>query len=129
MTALRPYLIRAIYEWIVDNQMTPYILVDAEREDLVIPRQYVQDGRIVLNLRPEAVVNLLLGNDEISFQARFGGTPMQLRIPVDAVLAIYARETGKGMIFDEESEGEPPPSGPASDPEEKPKRPTLKVVK
>ncbi len=129
MTALRPYLIRAIYEWIVDNEMTPYILVDAERDELVIPRQYVQDGRIVLNLRPEAVVNLLMGNEELSFQARFGGTPMQISIPVDAVLAIYARETGKGMIFDEETDGDHPPSGPASKPQEKAKRPTLKVVK
>ncbi len=129
MTSLRPYLIRAIYEWIVDNDMTPYILVDAERDDLVIPRQYVQDGRIVLNLRPDAVINLLMGNEELSFQARFGGTPMQVSIPIDAVLAIYARETGKGMIFDEETDGDTPPQGPAPKPQEKPKRPALKVVK
>ncbi len=129
MTALRPYLIRAIYEWIVDNDLTPYILVDADRDDLVIPRQYVQDGRIVLNLRPEAVVNLLMGNEELSFQARFSGAPMQVSIPINAVLAIYAKETGKGMIFDEETDGETPPPGPASKPQEKPKRPTLKVVK
>lgn len=129
MTALRPYLLRAIYEWVVDNNMTPYILVDAERDDLVIPRQYVQEGRIVLNLRPEAVVNLLMGNDELSFQARFGGTPMQVRIPVNAVLAIYAKETGKGMIFDEETDGDTPPPAPSPKPQEKPKRPSLKVVK
>lgn len=129
MTALRPYLIRAIYEWIVDNAMTPYILVDAEREGVNVPRQYIQDGRMVLNLRPEAVVNLLLGNEAICFQARFGGTPMQVQVPVNAVLAIYAKETGKGMIFDEEMDGTSPPSGPAPNKEKTPKRPTLKVVK
>lgn len=129
MTALRPYLIRAIYEWIVDNAMTPYILVDAERGGINVPRQYIQDGRIVLNLRPEAVVNLLLGNEAINFQARFGGTPMQVQVPVNAVLAIYAKETGRGMIFDEEIDGTSPSAGPAPKKEEKPKRPTLKVVK
>ncbi len=129
MTPLRPYLIRAIYEWIVDNDMTPYILVDADQDQVVVPRQYVQDGRIVLNLRPEAVVNLLMGNEEIGFQARFGGTPMQVHVPISAVLAIYAKETGKGMIFDEETDGDtPPPNSPKKTPE-KPKRPALKVVK
>lgn len=129
MTALRPYLIRALYEWIVDNAMTPYILVDAEREGVNVPRQYVQNGKIVLNLRPEAVVNLLLGNETIDFQARFGGVPMQVQVPVNAVLAIYAKETGKGMIFEEETDSTPPPSGPEPKKEEKPKRPALKVVK
>ncbi|HEB78455.1 MAG TPA: ClpXP protease specificity-enhancing factor [Methylothermaceae bacterium] len=132
MTSLRPYLIRALYEWIVDNGMTPYILVDAERDGVVVPRQYVQDGQIILNLHPDAIVNLLMGNEEISFQARFGGTPMTVRIPVGAVLAIYARETGKGMVFDQEMDGEtPPPSGTSSKGEEKPKsrRPALRVVK
>lgn len=129
MTALRPYLIRAIYEWIIDNEMTPYLLVDAERKGVNVPHQYVQNGKIVLNLRPEAVVNLHLGNESITFQARFGGMPMQVQIPVNAVLAIYAKETGKGMIFDEDIDGTSPPSGPAPKKDEKPKRPTLKVVK
>ncbi len=132
MTSLRPYLIRALYEWIVDNGMTPYVLVDAEREGVQVPRRYVQDGRIILNLHPDAIVNLLMGNEEISFQARFGGTPMTIHLPVTAVLAIYARETGRGMVFDEEMDGEtPPPSGPPEKREEKPKskRPTLRVVK
>lgn len=132
MTSLRPYLIRALYEWIVDNGMTPYILVDTEREGVMVPRQYIQDGRIILNLHPDAIVNLLIGNEEISFQARFGGTPMSVRLPVTAVLAIYAKETGKGMVFDEEIDGEtPPPSGSPAEGEEKPKseRPALRVVK
>nr|BAL52413.1 stringent starvation protein B [uncultured Gammaproteobacteria bacterium]BAL54531.1 stringent starvation protein B [uncultured Gammaproteobacteria bacterium]BAL56665.1 stringent starvation protein B [uncultured Gammaproteobacteria bacterium] len=125
MTALRPYLIRAVYEWIVDNAMTPYILVDAEREGVEVPRQYAQNGKIVLNLSPTAVVNLQLGNAAIAFKARFGGMPLQVQVPVNAVLAIYAKETGQGMIFDEEIE----PSPPTSPKEEKPKRPSLKVVK
>ncbi|WP_022947713.1 ClpXP protease specificity-enhancing factor [Methylohalobius crimeensis] len=131
MTALRPYLIRAIYEWIVDNDMTPYILVDAESEGVNIPRQFVQDGRIVLNLHPEAVVNLLMGNEELSFQARFGGTPTQVQLPIHTIQAIYAKETGKGMVFDEEmdSDSPPPEPTPAKEKEKKPKRPTLKVVK
>ncbi|GAB6067895.1 ClpXP protease specificity-enhancing factor [Methylothermus subterraneus] len=124
MTALRPYLIRAVYEWIVDNAMTPYILVDAEREGVEVPRQYAQNGKIVLNLSPTAVVNLQLGNAAIAFKARFGGMPLQVQVPVNAVLAIYAKETGQGMIFDEEIEPSPP-----TPPEEKPKRPSLKVVK
>jgi len=135
MTPLRPYLIRAIYEWIVDNGLTPYVLVDAERDDVLVPRQYVQDGRIVLNLSPNAVVGLEMDNEAVSFQARFSGTPMQVYLPVRAILAIYARETGKGMVFDEEMDGDetPPPSGPSKPREEKPKakskRPALRVVK
>ncbi len=132
MTSLRPYLIRALYEWIVDNGMTPYVLVDAERDGVQVPRQYVEDGRIVLNLHPDAIVNLTMDNEEIGFQARFRGTPMAIHFPVAAVLAIYARETGKGMVFDKEMDGEtPPPSGPPEKREEKPKskRPTLRVVK
>lgn len=129
MSSLRPYLIRAIYEWIVDNGNTPYILVDASHELVIVPRQHVQEGRIILNLSPDAVINLLLGNEEITFQARFGGTPMQVQVPIAAVLAIYAKETGKGMIFDDDSDDHPPPPEPSKKTESKPKRPTLKVVK
>ncbi|BCX81467.1 stringent starvation protein B [Methylomarinovum caldicuralii] len=135
MTPLRPYLIRAIYEWIVDNVLTPYVLVDAERDGVDVPRQYVQDGRIVLNLSPTAVVGLEMDNEAVSFQARFSGTPMRVYLPVRAILAIYAQETGRGMVFDEEMDGDetPPPSRPSKPREEKPKakskRPALKVVK
>lgn len=131
MTSLKPYLVRAIYDWIVDNQFTPYLLVDAGAQGVVVPRQYVQDGKIVLNLRPQAVHGLSLGNDEVEFGARFGGTPMQITVPMRAVLAIYAQENGKGMIFDDEGEDETPPpteSAPKGGAGEK-KRPTLKVVK
>lgn len=128
MIPLKPFLARAIYEWIVENGLTPYLLVDATRPDVVIPRQYVQDGKIILNLNPQAVAGLVLGNQSIAFSARFGGTPMQIDVPLNAVLALYAKETGKGMVFDEEEEGDGAPPEP---PEPAPKkgRPTLKVIK
>jgi len=132
MISLKPYLVRAIYDWIVDNNFTPYLLVNAEAEGVMIPRQYVQDGRIVLNLRPQAVHGLSLGNQNIMFSARFGGRPMQVDVPLRAVLAIYAQENGRGMIFDEEGEedGTPPPAESAPQaPAPAKKRPTLKVVK
>ena len=127
MTPSRPYLIRALYEWILDNGMTPYILVDAVQEGVQVPEAYVEDGKIVFNINASAVQNLLLGNDEVAFNARFGGQPHLVQVPVMAVLAIYARENGKGMVFAEEEHDEPePPPGPDDD---KPKKPTLRVVK
>ncbi|CAL1241716.1 ClpXP protease specificity-enhancing factor [Candidatus Methylocalor cossyra] len=130
MISLKPYLIRAIYDWIVDSSFTPYLLVNADSEGVMVPRQYVQDGKIVLNLRPQAVQGLSLGNHNIAFNARFGGTPMQVDIPMRAVLAIYAQENGRGMLFDEDGEDDTPP--PASSSPQEPsakKRPVLKVVK
>jgi len=131
MTPLKPYLIRAIYDWIVDNSCTPYLLVNAEAKDVVAPQQYAEDGRIVLNLRPQAVHGLALGDREIEFSARFGGRPMQVRVPITAVLAIYARENGRGMVFEEGEEDETPPPPEPSPTEGKPSRarPTLTVVK
>lgn len=133
MTPLKPYLIRAIYDWIVDNNCTPYLLVNAAAKDVVVPTQYVEDNRIVLNMRPQAVHGLIIGDQQIEFSARFGGTPMQVRAPITAVLAIYARENGQGMVFEEGDDNlqpPPPPAGPATT-ESKPTktRPTLKVVK
>jgi len=128
MTSSRPYLIRAIYQWIVDNGLTPYILVDASDETMVIPRQYVEDGKIVLNIAPMAVRNLTLGNDEISFSARFGGQPMDVAIPVSYVLATYARENGQGMMFQDEEGQQPPPSSGGDDNKDS-GRPSLRVVK
>ena len=129
MTPLRSYLIRAIYEWIVDNSMTPYLLVNTEDNGTIVPDRFVQDGKIVLNLKPEAIQDLTLGNTNIEFSARFGGAPTQVIFPVAAVLAIYARENGKGMIFDQD-DGDLPPSdsgpGPFTD---KSSKPVLKVVK
>jgi len=131
MTPSRPYLIRALYEWIGDNGMTPHILADANAEGTELPRQFVEDGRIVLNIGPNAVRNLLLGNDAVEFGARFSGTPMTVRVPIGAVLAIYARESGKGMVFTEEDGGGDQPPEPPT-PEEggdRPARPSLRVVK
>ena len=127
MTSLKPYLIRSIYEWIIDNDLTPHLLVDAENSHAILPQQFIEDGKIVLNIRPQAVQGLSLGNEEIHFNARFSGKPMHIVAPIVAVMAIYAKENGKGMIFDkedEEADKTPPP------PENKPPaRPTLRIVK
>ena len=104
MTANRPYLLRAFYEWIVDNNCTPYLVVDATFTGVKVPTQFIQNGQIVLNTAPSAVGNLQLGNDAVSFNARFGGQPFALYIPVAAVLAIYARENGAGTVFTLEEE-------------------------
>jgi stringent starvation protein B len=128
MTPSRPYLIRALYEWIIDNGHTPYILVNAENEEVVVPQQFVEGGKIVLNITPSAVQNLELGNQFVELDARFSGTPMHVCVPVPSVLAIYARENGKGMVFTDEDGGdEPPPDNSAG--EDKSKRPQLRVVK
>lgn len=102
MTSNRPYLIRAMYEWIGDNDMTPYLLVDASHPQLHCPPQAVQDGRIVLNIAARAVAQLELGNEMISFKARFGGVSQDVFVPLAAVQAIYAQETGQGMMLPEE---------------------------
>jgi stringent starvation protein B len=101
-----------MHEWITDNGWTPHLVVDAGFKGVEVPRQFVQDGKIVLNVSWSATDRLQLGNDEVSFGARFGGSPMQVRVPVAAVLALYARETQQGMIFADEEET-PPPDGPA----------------
>lgn len=127
MTPSRPYLIRAIYDWVVDNGLTPYLLVNADDGDVVVPAEHIQQGRIVLNVAPRAVSSLDLGNDVIAFRARFSGVDMAIHFPVTSVLAIYAQENGQGMAFAENGDGgDDGPSGPSPD---KPKRPSLKVVK
>jgi stringent starvation protein B len=133
MTSSRPYLTRALYEWIVDNGCTPYVVVNAARDDVQVPRAYVKDGQIVLNVAPSAVVGLKLDNDAIEFNARFGGAAMQIYVPMGAVLGIYARENGQGMIFEPEDAPPSPPATPDSSGKDegnkKPGRPGLKVVK
>lgn len=125
MTPLKPYLIRSIYEWIVDNSLTPHLLVNAEYPGVVLPADFIEDGKIVLNVRPEAIQGLMLGNEEIQFNARFAGKAMRITTPTKAILAIYAKENGKGMIFDPEEDETPPPQ-----PEPKtPQRPQLRIVK
>jgi stringent starvation protein B len=104
MTSNKPYLIRAFYEWIVDNNLTPYLVVNASVQGCKVPTQHIQNGQIVLNILPSAVGNMLMGNDVITFNARFGGKPFALTVPVKAVLAIYARENGAGTMFDAEDD-------------------------
>ena len=126
MTSLKPYLIRSIYEWILDNNMTPYVLVDAENDQACLPKQFIEDGRIVLNIRPQAIQELSLGNDTIEFNARFSGEPMHIVAPVVAVMAIYAKENGKGMIFDHDDQDGGDDSPPDKQP---PTKPHLRIVK
>jgi stringent starvation protein B len=126
MTTSRPYLIRAIHEWILDNAMTPYLLVDIEGEGVDVPRQHGQNGKIVLNISPQAVEGLILGNDAIGFRARFGGIATDVHVPISAVLAVYSRENGRGMVFNDDDEDDPTPP-PVED--SAGRRPSLKVVK
>ncbi len=109
MTSNRPYLLRAIYDWISDNHFTPYVLVDAGVEGVRVPPQAVKDGQVVLNLAMQAVADLDLGNEWIGFKARFGGVSQSVGFPVQAVLAIYAQENGQGMMFAEDDHGGTPP--------------------
>ncbi|MDI5889773.1 ClpXP protease specificity-enhancing factor [Halomonas rhizosphaerae] len=102
MQSSRPYIARALYQWLLDNDLTPYIVVDAEQAGVEVPRQFVQNGQIVLNLAPTAVRDFAMENEAVSFSARFGGRPMQVMVPIEALIAIYARENGVGMVFGHE---------------------------
>lgn len=127
MTSSRPYLIRAIHAWIIDNSFTPYVLVNAKFAGVEVPLSHVENDRIILNLSPRAVRALRLDNDAIQFEARFNGVSTIVIIPPAAVMAIYARENGQGMIFDKEDGTEPPSTTPS-----KPSatgKPKLTVVK
>jgi len=118
MTSHRPYLLRALYEWIADNDMTPHLLVDATQPGVRVPAHAVKDGKVVLNIAERAVAQLELGLDAVRFTARFGGVSQPVVVPVAAVLAIYARETGQGMALPDEGvttgPGHPPEPGPDS---------------
>ncbi len=147
LTSTKPYLTRAIYEWILDNGLTPHLLVDAGYPGTEVPAQFVQDGQIILNLAPTAVRNLVMGNEWISFGARFSGTPYEILIPSEAVLGVFSRENRQGMVFappEHPEQGSPEPAGDSQVPAEpikgtpgpkdprggKPKGgPRLKVVK
>jgi len=117
MTSHRPYLLRALYEWIADNDMTPHLLVDAGQPGVQVPPHTVRDGKVVLNIAARAVSTLELGNDAVRFTARFGGVSHPVSVPVSAVLAIYARETGQGMALPEDTTpgdaGDEPPMPPS----------------
>lgn len=126
MTSSKPYLLRALFEWITDNEQTPHIIVDASLATVDMPPQSVQDGRLVLNISPMATRNLALENDAVSFQARFGGVSQDIFLPMDAILAIYARENGQGMMF-ASAEGDDSPGPPDTPPQ--PSGPRLRVIK
>ena len=133
MSPSRPYLVNALNEWILDNNCTPYVLVDASLPGVQVPQDYINNGQIVLNISPTAVQGLTINGDGLSFSARFGGVPMTIYVPVVAILAIYARENGQGMVFGSEA-GAPDPEDPTPppqqpDPEPSGSRPSLKEVK
>lgn len=131
MSSNRPYLLRALYEWINDNHLTPYILVDALQPDVQVPASAVKDGKVVLNIAMRAVEALDLGNEALSFQARFSGVSQYLYVPVSAIIAIYAHETGQGMMLPpdeapmqgESADSEEAPSGADEGPGDEPKPP------
>ena len=125
MTSSKPYLVRALYEWILDNETTPYILVDTSSEQVQIPPGIATDGKVVLNLAPQAIQNLEMTNEYVAFSARFSGVAQDIYCPMTSLMAIYARENGEGMMFPEE-EREAEHDAPDDD---KPKGPTLKVIK
>ena len=139
MTPKRPYLLRALYDWIVDNQLTPHLVVDATIVGTKVPQQFVNDGQITLNISPSAVVGLQLLDDEIRFNARFGGQPMEVIVPMTAALALFARENGAGAMFEAEPQLDKMPStdddagdAPEASQEKSSttrKRPNLKVIK
>ena len=137
MTPSRPYLMRALFEWVLDNESTPYVLVDANILGVQVPQEYVNDGQIVLNISPSAVQGLMINNEAISFNARFSGVTQNIYVPIVAVLAIYAKETGEGMVFGNEA-GAPDPNDPQPSAKKKEElksrdkpsgRPSLTVVK
>lgn len=132
MTSNRPYLLRALYQWIGDNSMTPHLLVDATRDGVQVPASTVKEGRVVLNIAARAVAQLDLGNRDVRFKARFGGVSQSVVVPVTAILAIYAQETGQGMMLPEDGGTLPAdePDGSPEPPEDGPKRGGhLRVVK
>ncbi|WP_045737132.1 ClpXP protease specificity-enhancing factor [Xanthomonas sp. MUS 060] len=138
MTSHRPYLLRALVEWINDNGMTPHVLVDAGLPGVQVPPSAVKDGRVVLNIAERAVVRLQIDNDGVSFTARFGGVSYPVQVPMAAVLAVYARETGQGMALPDDIHGPgeppdgdtpPPPPPRRGSSDEAGKRPRLRVVK
>ncbi len=139
MSSSRPYMIRALYEWILDNSCTPYVLVSAKGSGVQVPLEHVKDGQIILNISPSAVQNFLINNDALEFSGRFSGVPTRVFVPIPAIVGIYAKENGQGMFFEFEETSPEPPTVDAGGPgvldksvkDNKPKtiRPSLRVVK
>ena len=129
MTSNRPYLIRALYSWISDNDMTPHVLVDAAMAGVDVPHQAIQKGKVILNIDHAAVRELEIGNDWLTFSARFSGKHYSVSVPIEAVMAIYSKENGQGMMFAVDDDSAPP-TDPDDGSDPKPaRRPHLKVVK
>ena len=126
MTPSKPYLVRALYEWILDNNTTPYILVDTSSDQVLIPPGIASDGKVVLNLAPSAIQDLEMTNEHVSFSARFNGVAEDLYCPISSLMAIYARENGEGMMFPAEESDDGTQS---SSKDDKPTGPTLTVIK
>ncbi len=131
MSSTKPYLVRAFYEWILDNNCTPYLLVNAKLPHITVPKKHIEDdGTIVLNIMPMAVQRLVMNNEMITFHARFDGDAWEICIPMYAVLAIYAHENGQGMVFEEEDYVPLAPTPSDSHAKKPPVRPShLSVVK
>ena len=126
MKPIRPYHVRALIDWIVDNGHTPYIVIDCGPDGANLPAEYAVDGKLVLNISAAATRNLLVADDEVSVDCRFRGRPIHIAAPIGAVLAVYAKESGMGMAFDPESDPQPPSP---RRPETAPSGPKLKLVK
>ena len=121
----RPYLLRAMHEWMTDNALTPHIVVDAKAGGANLPPEHIRDGKIILNVSYAATRGLVIGNDSVAFEARFNGVPRAINVPIDSILGIYARENGQGMVFSDEST----PGPPTDDDPKGPSKPSLRVVK
>ena len=140
MSSSRPHIVRALYDWIIENGCTPYILVNAFADDVEVPQEHVKDGQIILNISPSAVQSLFIRSEAIDFDGRFAGIPKRVYVPTSAVMGIYAKENGQGMIFDPEANlpNPPIPTGTDDAPERRKsdskssslvKKPSLRVVK
>ena len=145
MRSNRPYILRAFFDWIVDNDCTPYVAIDAHYPGVEVPQDYVTDGQIVLNIAPRAVTNFVLDLEILAFSTRFGGVPINIKVPVFAVVGIYSHENGQGTVFEREDPDQPPtpPRGPkavktkssdkspaeAKDKGPKKPKPSLRVIK
>ena len=125
----RPYLIRAMHEWMGDNGHTPHIVIDASVEGVTVPAEHVKDGKIILNISHSAAHNLKMANTSVSFRARFSGAPFDVWVPVSSVLGIYAKETGQGMIFSQGADQPEPPDDPHKDEDTRNSRSHLTLVK
>lgn len=131
MISSRPYLLRAFFDWILDNHLTPYVVISADMQGVIVPRAYVEEGRIILNISPDSIRNLVMVNSHLEFYAKFSGLEQQVYAPMKAIQAIYAKENGRGMVFQEdEDEEEAPPEPPLNSSDKtKSKKPTLTIVK